>query len=84
MITEQEARGIVVQLGTAMIEDDKEVREIIYSDLDEESLKRVIRWSVRMQLHFFGQLCVLIGLNPVEAWSRLAMDLYNGDNQEPF
>lgn len=83
MISEEEARATVIQLGTAMLNDDKATRELVYQDLDEDSLKRVIRWSMRMQLNFFAQLCGLIGLDPYQAWSRIAMDMYNNDNQEP-
>lgn len=80
MISEAEAKATVMQLGTAMLDDDKETRELVYSDLDTDSLKRVIRWSMRMQLNFFIQLCYVYGINPQEGWQKLAMDIYNGDN----
>lgn len=80
MIAEEEAKGIVVQLGTAMMNDDKELREVIYKELDPDSLRRVIRWSMRIQIHFFYQLCSLFGLDPKEAWSKIAMDIYNDNS----
>lgn len=82
MISESEAKSIVMQLGTAMINDDKKTREMVYEGLDEDSLKRVIRWSMRIQLNFFFQLCHVFNLNPAQVWANIALEAYSNDSQE--
>ena len=75
MISEYEARSTVMQLGTAMLNDDKQAREMVYAELDEDSLKRVIRWSMRQLLFHFSSIAVMQGLDPMDAWSKLAIAL---------
>ena len=73
MITETEARQAVLALGTAMLNDDKEAREIIYSDMDTDSLKRIIRWAMRQNLQNFAVISLMSGMEPKDAWAQLAM-----------
>lgn len=73
MITEIEAKQAVVALGTAMLNDDKEARELIYSDMDADSLKRIIRWAMRQNLQNFAVISSMSGIDPKDAWAQLAM-----------
>lgn len=76
MISETEARQTVLALGTAMFADDKAAREVAYSDLSEDDLKRVIRWAMRQLIAQFAFISSLQGQDPVESWSEMAMQ-YN-------
>jgi hypothetical protein len=82
MISETEARNVVFSLGTAMLNDDKEAREMLYSDLDNDSLKRVIRWAMRHNLQNFASLAIMSGYEPKDAWAQLAtyISLIEGDD----
>ena len=83
MITETEARQAVIALGTAMLNDDKEARELVYSDMDTDSLKRIIRWAMRQNLQNFAVISIMSGVEPTEAWSQLAMLMsYNEDGED--
>lgn len=73
MITEKEAQKSVISLMTAMFHNDKDARETIYSDLDEESLKRIIRWAIRQNINHFATLAITMGKDPLQAWSEFAM-----------
>jgi hypothetical protein len=73
MITEKEAQKSVISLMTAMFHNDKEARETIYSDLDEDSLKRIIRWCIRQNINHFATLAITMGKDPIQAWSEFAM-----------
>jgi hypothetical protein len=73
MITETEAKQAVVALGTAMLNDDKKARELIYSDMDADSLKRIIRWAMRQNLQNFAVISLMSGIDPKDAWAQLAM-----------
>jgi hypothetical protein len=73
MITEKEAQKSVISLMTAMFHNDKEARETIYSDLDEDSLKRIIRWAIRQNINHFAALAIASGKDPIQAWSEFAM-----------
>lgn len=73
MITEQEAQKSVIALMTAMLDNDKQAREIVYSDMDEDSLKRIIRWAIRQNINHFATLCVMMNQDPIESWKEFAM-----------
>ena len=73
MISEQEAQQSVIALMTAMFHNDKQAREILYADMDNDSLKRIIRWSVRQNINMFASLCIVSGQDPEKAWSDFAM-----------
>lgn len=73
MITEKEAQKSVISLMTAMFHNDKEARESIYADLDEESLKRILRWAIRQNINHFATLAITLGKDPIQAWSEFAM-----------
>ena len=73
MITEKEAQKSVISLMTAMFHNDKEARETVYSDLDEESLKRILRWAIRQNINHFATLAITMGKDPIQAWSEFAM-----------
>lgn len=73
MITEKEAQKSVIALMTAMFHNDKESREEVYKDMDEDSLKRIIRWAIRQNINHFAALAISVGKDPIEAWSEFAM-----------
>ena len=72
-ITEKEAQKSVIMLMTAMFNDDKPARESVYADMDEDSLKRIIRWAIRQNINHFAALSVTVGKDPLEAWQEFAM-----------
>ena len=80
MISEAEAKEIVLQLGTAMLNNDKEAREMVYANLDTDSLKRVIRWAIRHNLHHFVLLTSMQGIDPYEAWKQLTLTMAVNDD----
>lgn len=73
MITEKEAQKAVIALMTAMFNNDKDGRETIYEGMDEDSLKRIIRWAIRQNINHFAALSITMGKDPIEAWSEFAM-----------
>lgn len=72
-MTEPEARGIVYAVGTAMLNEDKEAREIAYADLDGDEMRKIFRWAMRQNLYNFAVICQFEGIDIKEAWSSLAM-----------
>lgn len=78
-MTEAEARGIVYAVGTAMLNDDKEAREIAYGGLDDDEMKKIFRWAMRQNLYNLAVICQFEGIDIREAWSNLAMMNAMGD-----
>ena len=81
MLTESEAKQMVVGVATAMIQNDKQAREMVYGDLDTEELKRVLRWSVRWMVNSFMIVNVMQGIDPAQAWQDFAMGISSIQNE---
>jgi hypothetical protein len=81
-MTEQDARSIVYALGTAMLNEDKPSREMIYEDLTNEELKKVLRWAMRQNLYNFAIIAAMNGMDIMEAWSTIAMNNAQGFDEE--
>jgi len=58
---------MLMSLVTAMSQNDKETREMLYADLTVEDLRRVLRWSIRWYLELFRDVALMGGVNPEEA-----------------
>lgn len=72
-LTQNEAIEVALGVATAMFNDDKEAREIMYADLDAEDLKRVLRWTTRYYIRFWATVHTFQGIDPLEAWSQFVM-----------
>lgn len=72
-LSEEEARAIVYGIGTAMLHGDKDLREMMYEDLDRDELKKIIRWTMRQNLNNFAYVAITNGLEPEEAWKMAAL-----------
>lgn len=72
-MTQNEAIQTVIALGTAFFEDDKESRDLVINMLDEDELKRVLRWSIRWMIGSFAQLYAIMGMDPKTAWQAAAL-----------
>lgn len=81
-MTEPEARAVVYALSTAMMEGDKESREMIYENLTNEELKKVLRWAMRKTLVQHAQLCGIIGLHYKETWQAEALQNALGESND--
>jgi hypothetical protein len=73
MISEKEAISIALAVGTAMLNNDKEAREMAYADLDSDSLKRVIRWVTRLMLHNLSFVAAMSNQDMNQMWGELCM-----------
>lgn len=69
-LSEKEAIETAIAVSTAMLNNDKPGREMLYADLDTDDLKRVLRWTIRMSLQRHMVLCQLTGNDPMEAWKN--------------
>ena len=80
MITENEAIKTSLAVTTAMINNDKMFREMVYGDLEADELKRVLRWTTRLLIQQFAANVVVTGgdvdnLPKVwQEWSMLMSD----------
>lgn len=72
-LNEHEAIQTAIAVSTAMLNNDKPGREMLYADLDTDDLKRVLRWTVRMSLQRHMALCQITGLDPIEAWQEQSL-----------
>lgn len=75
MLTEEEAQLSAIAFITAMLNDDKESRELIYQDYDAESLKRMMRWVARFHWPFIGDRAAKGGTDFKKFWSLYATQL---------
>lgn len=73
MITEHEAIAIALEIGTAMMNGDRPSREAAYAGLDNDSLKRVLRWMTRMMLHNLAFASSVTGQDMQEMWQQLCI-----------
>lgn len=69
-MTQNEAIQISLGIATAMKNDDKVAREMLYEGLSEEELKRVLRWTTRFMLRMFTSWCQSSGV-PEEALEHI-------------
>lgn len=69
-LTQNDAIQVLLGLGTAMINEDKEGREIVYKELSDEDLKRVLRWACRYWLRSFAMCMTLQGADPRSSWEE--------------
>jgi hypothetical protein len=73
VISSEEAMQISLGIASAMMQGDKEAREAVYSDLSDESLKKVIRWTTRWWIGHMATICAIQGIDMEEAWKNFAM-----------
>jgi len=72
--TEEEAIHALMEIITAMSQDDKETREMLYADYTREDLQRILRWNIRWFLHFFYFSAAVTGeKDPKEALEKYFM-----------
>ena len=74
-ISENEAKLVINALLFAMIDNDKEAREIIYEDLSTDDLKRVIRWLCRMYLRTLWIVLSSQGYDPATELKSQIMEM---------
>ena len=76
-LTQNDAINTSLAIITAMMKNDKQTREFIYEDLDNDDLKRVIRWTARQvgTLWFMSQAAIMDNMDPeaaINAWEEYA------------
>ncbi len=74
-LSENEAKLVINGLLLAMIDNDKEAREIIYEDLSTDDLKRVVRWLCRMYLRTLWIVLSSQGYDPAVALKSQIMEM---------
>lgn len=74
-ITSEEAKEIALAVGTAMAENDKAAREMMYKDLSEEDLKKVLRWTTRWLINHVLILCTINGILFEQGWRHFALGI---------
>lgn len=77
-MNESEAILTSIAISTAMFNDDKPTRELLYETLEIEELKRVLRWTVRMSIHRHLAICALTGEDPIQAWQEHSLAIATG------
>lgn len=79
-LDEHEAIEMAIAVSTAMLNNDKVAREMLYEDLDTVDLKRVLRWVIRMSIGRHMALCQITGQDPAITWQKesLAMIAAHG------
>lgn len=90
MLSEQESREALVQLTTAMMNNDKDIREMIYQDFSTDDLKRILRWSIRHNINMlFGlsQMASAMGdprsIETIfnETWQQVAVKMVTKESE---
>ena len=76
-LTQNDAINTSLAIITAMMRNDKQTREFIYEDLDNDDLKRVVRWTARQvgTLWFMSQAALMDNTDSdkaIEAWEDYA------------
>jgi hypothetical protein len=76
-LNEHEAIEMALAVSTAMLNNDKTLREMLYEDLDVNDLKRVLRWTARMSIGRHLVLCEMTGSDPAIAWQEYSLGMLN-------